>query len=207
MQTRPDLWVSFRQVSLPWQRSVSSRVDQREELRSWRMSSTPTWVTFWRVRAVLLGCRASPRLLEEGVPLTLLFPLSVCRGAGFWRRHPEVCRCVLRRRQSQRPADAQHLPWEPPGFHPAICGEQRGTALSPALSRASTGALRHGRSGGGEGALSLSAEGHWRGGGGWRPHCCPPPPTLLLCCPGGRCSWPGRWEGSLRPGCPGGPSG
>ena len=153
------------------------------------------------------GCRASPRLLEEGVPLTLLFPLSVCRGAGFWRRHPEVCRCVLRRRQSQRPADAQHLPWEPPGFHPAICGEQRGTALSPALSRASTGALRHGRSGGGEGALSLSAEGHWRGGGGWRPHCCPPPPTLLLCCPGGRCSWPGRWEGSLRPGCPGGPSG
>ena len=94
-----------------------------------------------------------PRLLEEGVPLTLFFLLFIRSGAGFWRRHPEVCRCVLRRRQSQRRADAQRLSWEPPGFHPAFCREPRGTALSPALSRASTGALRRGRSGGGEGAL------------------------------------------------------
>lgn len=144
-------------------------------------------------------------LLEEGIPVTLLFLLFVCSGAGLWRRHPEVCRCVLRRRQCQRSADAQRLPWEPPGFHPAFCGEQRGTALSPALSRASTGALRRGRSGGGEGALSLSAEGHWR----WEVSASLPPPTTH---PLALLPWWSLWlarqmGGVAEARLPGGPSG
>lgn len=55
----------------------------------------------------------APRLPEEGTPITLPSLLFLRRCAGFWRRHPEVWRCVLRRRLPPCPAAVQCFPREP----------------------------------------------------------------------------------------------